>query len=166
MARRSTRLYFHAGVSPILLSYDGQVVASEIMASQQHVKDLGATEANPFTKPYPQQDKYMTNGFHPTSTWSYKTDDGRVQLGLVLSEAPEQASCEDVRLRVRLNFDPRHAIDARSPARHRRDSRAGRGLAQDRRAGQGLHLGRDADAHPRVLRVQLSTPDPGHHACP
>ncbi len=33
----------------ILLSYDGQVVASEIMASQQHVKDLGATEANPFT---------------------------------------------------------------------------------------------------------------------
>ena len=28
------------GVSPILLSYDGQVVASEIMASQQHVKDL------------------------------------------------------------------------------------------------------------------------------
>ena len=30
----------------------------------------------------------------------------------------------------------------------------------------GLHLGRDADAHPRVLRVQLSTPDPGHHACP
>ena len=53
---------FHAGVSPILLSYDGQVVASEIMASQQHVKDLGTTEANPFTKPYPQQDKYMTNG--------------------------------------------------------------------------------------------------------
>ena len=24
----------------------------------------------------------------------------------------------------------------------------------------------DADSHPRVLRVQLSTPDPGHHACP
>ena len=37
----------------------------------------------------------MTNGFHPTSTWSYKTDDGRVQLGLVLSEEPVQASCED-----------------------------------------------------------------------
>ena len=37
------------------------------MASQQHVKDLGATEANPFMKPYPQQEKYMTNGFHHES---------------------------------------------------------------------------------------------------
>ena len=123
--------------------------------------DMDAAAVETLAGP-PGPDNEMSLPIETTDCEPFKS----AYINFSLSEAPEQASCEDVRLRVRLNFDPRHAIDARSPARHRRDSRAGRGLAQDRRAGQGLHLGRDADAHPRVLRVQLSTPDPGHHACP
>ena len=126
------------------------------MASRQHVKDLGATEANPFTKPYPQQGKYMTNGFHPTSTWSYKTEDGRVQLGLVLSDHVP-AGCYG-RDNVRLRRDERR--------------RVGRGVLRGRPGLLARHpvprvLARpDVAARPRVLRVQLSTRDPGHHACP
>ena len=66
-----------------------------VLACATRAGAAGVMDALDIKKPYPQQEKYMTNGFHPTSTWSYKTDDGRVQLGLVLSEEPVQASCED-----------------------------------------------------------------------
>ena len=66
------------------------------------------------------------------------------------------------------------AVDGRDNVRLRRDERrrVGRGVLRGRPGLLARHpvprvLARpDVAARPRVLRVQLSTRDPGHHACP
>lgn len=87
------------GVSPILLSFDGKVYGSEIMPTVAHGARLGEDLPNPFFKAFPAQDKYMTTGYQPTSTYSERADD-RLHLGLVLTDeeieaTPVNNACED-----------------------------------------------------------------------
>ena len=72
------------GVSAILNVFDGHVVGNEIMPTLAHALALGVTLANPYLEAYPTANKYEISGYQPVQTRSHKTDDGFLQLGLVL----------------------------------------------------------------------------------
>jgi hypothetical protein len=73
------------GVSPVLISFDGHVIAFETMPTLGHTLMLGDTLPNPYEEEYPRLDKYELTAHVPVATWSYKEGD-KLQLGLKLSE--------------------------------------------------------------------------------
>jgi len=92
------------GVSPVAISYGGEVVAWETMPTVTHPTLLEDTLGNPYLGPFPEAEAYAREGLRPSATYSHKTTatiDGverdRIRLGLELvptspSESGEEGS--------------------------------------------------------------------------